>query len=1382
MKRRILCLLLCLAMTLGLLPATAAAAERLPTPTGLQWGIYDSRDTDYLYEPHTRFSLPGAAFWETGNLSAVEDKKLNLELKVYRADSGGEDELVAGHGIEQIEAYLLEQYGGEESYIGLMLNDWWPDASAAGPLESEHLPSGDYYFTVQYTNCSGMDDSQTARSDTWSYTRPQAKLAAPANLTWDGSRVSWTQPDGNGAQVFAYYAACYLDGVEYCLRVIRGDETSLDTDECFSGAEGVRSVRLMAFSRDLTRIQDSDWTALSIQGGGSVTPRSATLADTVIAGTVGSSIEGELTLTLTGDRFAFDGYSSTGTIPAGADLSDVISFDDVTGLSLQLKEAAAAGAQSLTLRVSGQAEQAVSGPIRLTIEGGILASGRELTTTDNPNARWNIGKDTENYDLWLGGVRVTKSNCEDILGDGTASFAPRTNTLTLSGVRLNQQEQTALRSQLPALTLVLAEDNSLRASGTVIDAPNLTVELADSRASLTVLSTQGAAFAQTPLLRGVEEIFAGASQNAAAFTQSWNFTGGTAYVRFAAHQWEKTWRYHSSAHWHACTHSGCPVVSDQQSHDLGWIADEQPYGTTPGRMHAECRVCAYQGPQQPMPCYEPGIATSALPGGEVGRRYSAMVSVNGTQPFTWKLASGTLPDGLELNARTGEISGLPTRAGTYTFLLKVTNQVSPTVGDTAQYTIQVAESTNELRFVQRLTRNSLANASAEDRESIQNAVYNLLFKAQYRPSRSVGRGVGNGEKAKFTGTIEENRQFTIQNADASKETKAYLNRIIYDSQLDPTGNGIKLGQRVGGCFAYSLFCTSYVYGSSVKTRECGKLTEAGVRDFVHRWVDPGECLRYRYKYGWHTIAFLGEADNGKGFYYISYNGGKRALSTCRKCGAKAYDWLDQCAKCRSKNIERKVFEKTNGNKRKICHDIQVQYTSYADFAAKAKTLTTRDANGGSYASGKVRSFAAVRAGNHAATKIIRLACPVEASVSLNGMILDSEHGPFERLFGTVETVESGAERTITFVLDGSEDYQLEIRGTGEGSMDVEVEYLDADGSSMGAQCFVGVPVTPDTQITASSLEPDSTVVLYVDDGEETTAWGANPGETAYGPSEEYWSGDDAPEDDAMDEDPDLENGQPAPAYDITIAASGRGDVTASRRAAAEGAEVTLTVSPDRGYALQSLCVTGRDGQPLALTGLPDGRWHFVMPRGPVTVTAVFASAAAFTDVAPQDHFYEAVCWAVEQGVTGGTDAEHFSPALPCTRGQVVTFLWRTAGCPVVDNVMPFADVPADAYYTEAARWAVSQGITAGTGSSTFSPDEPCTRGQVVTFLWRAAGSPAANDAVRFDDVAADAYYAGAVRWAVSRGITTGTGGNAFSPDAPCTRAQIVAFLFRNAAR
>ena len=142
-----------------------------------------------------------------------------------------------------------------------------------------------------------------------------------------------------------------------------------------------------------------------------------------------------------------------------------------------------------------------------------------------------------------------------------------------------------------------------------------------------------------------------------------------------------------------------------------------------------------------------------------------------------------------------------------------------------------------------------------------------------------------------------------------------------------------------------------------------------MRDFVHRWVDPGESLRYRYKNGMHTIAFLGEADNGKGFYYISYNGGRRALSTCLKCGAETYGWLDQCAKCRSKNIERKVIEKTNGNKRKICHDIQVQYATYAAFAAMVKTLTTRDANGGSYASGKVRSFAAVFASAAAFTDV-----------------------------------------------------------------------------------------------------------------------------------------------------------------------------------------------------------------------------------------------------------------------------------------------------------------------------------------------------------------------------------------------------------------------------
>ena len=151
---------------------------------------------------------------------------------------------------------------------------------------------------------------------------------------------------------------------------------------------------------------------------------------------------------------------------------------------------------------------------------------------------------------------------------------------------------------------------------------------------------------------------------------------------------------------------------------------------------------------------------------------------------------------------------------------------------------------------------------------------------------------------------------------------------------------------------------------------------------------------------------------------------------------------------------------------------------------------------------------------------------------------------------------------------------------------------------------------------------------------------------------------------------------------------------------------------------------------------------------------------------------------MEQKITSGTSATTFSPDASCTRAQMVTFLWRAAGSPKVENGKnPFVDVKADAYYYDAVLWAVEKGVTSGTSATTFSPDATVTRGQTVTFLYRANGSPAANGA-SFSDVAADEYYANAVAWAVRSGITTGTGNGKFSPSADCTRGQIVTFLYR----
>ena len=171
-------------------------------------------------------------------------------------------------------------------------------------------------------------------------------------------------------------------------------------------------------------------------------------------------------------------------------------------------------------------------------------------------------------------------------------------------------------------------------------------------------------------------------------------------------------------------------------------------------------------------------------------------------------------------------------------------------------------------------------------------------------------------------------------------------------------------------------------------------------------------------------------------------------------------------------------------------------------------------------------------------------------------------------------------------------------------------------------------------------------------------------------------------------------------------------------------------------------------------------------------------APKFTDVPEDAYYHDAVLWAAEQGITGGTGEGRFSPDAPCTRGQMAMFLWRVFGNPEPTGKNPFADVGEAAYYAKAVRWAYEQGITGGTGEGRFSPDDPCTRGQMAVFLLRAANGTPISETTVFADVPADAYYAKAVQWAYEQKITGGTGANTYSPDDPCTRAQMVTFLSR----
>ena len=252
-------------------------------------------------------------------------------------------------------------------------------------------------------------------------------------------------------------------------------------------------------------------------------------------------------------------------------------------------------------------------------------------------------------------------------------------------------------------------------------------------------------------------------------------------------------------------------------------------------------------------------------------------------------------------------------------------------------------------------------------------------------------------------------------------------------------------------------------------------------------------------------------------------------------------------------------------------------------------------------------------------------------------------------------------------------------------------------------------------------------------------------------------------------------------YPITIPGkTENGTVTVSPRSAEKGDSVTITVKPDSGYQLDDLTVTDKNGRELKLTDKGNGKYTFTMPSGKVKINATFtkeAESSPFSDVSTSAYYYEAVKWAQEKGITGGIGNGLFGPNQPCTRGQIVTFLWRAAGSPVVNYAMNMTDVAEDAYYGEAVRWALSEGITTGTGDGKFSPDATCTRAQSVTFLFRAIGKLVDSKA-EFIDVLTDSYYANAVAWAVENGVTNGIGDGLFGPDNSCTRAQIVTFLFR----
>ena len=255
-----------------------------------------------------------------------------------------------------------------------------------------------------------------------------------------------------------------------------------------------------------------------------------------------------------------------------------------------------------------------------------------------------------------------------------------------------------------------------------------------------------------------------------------------------------------------------------------------------------------------------------------------------------------------------------------------------------------------------------------------------------------------------------------------------------------------------------------------------------------------------------------------------------------------------------------------------------------------------------------------------------------------------------------------------------------------------------------------------------------------------------------------------------------------PTYSVsTPSKTENGSVTVSPKSASKGDTVTITVKPDSGYVLETLTVTDKNGNELTLKDKGDGKYTFTMPAGKVEVKATFMEDNSvlnfFYDVPNGAYFYEAVKWAVDKGITNGLSDTMFGPYESCTRAQIVTFLWRATGSPEPKTASSFTDVPANAYYAKAVAWAVENGITNGMTATMFAPDATCTRGQSVTFLYRALKGTASGS-TNFTDVQSDAFYADAINWAVANNVTNGTSNTTFSPNADCTRAEIVTFLYR----
>jgi len=808
----------------------------------------------------------------------------------------------------------------------------------------------------------------------------------------------------------------------------------------------------------------------------------------------------------------------------------------------------------------------------------------------------------------------------------------------------------------------------------------------------------------------------------------------------------------------------------------------------------------------------PTITTSSLPDGKVGEAYSQTLTADGTTPITWNIIGGTLPESLTLNETTGKISGTPTAAGTASFTVKAENSAG---SDTKELSITITKAAPaEFTISVKTDGNGTASASlakaAANTEITLSATPNEGYR--FKEWEVISGGV----------TIVEDK-FIMPDSDV--EVKAIFEEDAPPAPTDPAKPSIS----VTGTYTYNgSEHTANVSGYNPATMDIAGNTATDAGDYTVRvtsktgkWADGStDAVTAAWSIGKATqeapnglIVVAPTTDGGSdgkitgvdatmeyraesetiytactgieienlsaGNYFVRYaedhnhfaspdaevtvgegkpladftitfngNGGSGSMEPVTVKAGTNYI-LPACGFTAPADQEFKAWE-IGGTEYKVGDS----YTVNGDIEIKAlwknsvitpTTYTVTVSNDGNGTGTASPSTAA------AGTTITLTATPktgyhfkewevISGGVTIKDdkFLMPNDNVEVKAIFE--KDAPAPTEYTITYDLAG---------GTAEGNPDtytIETRTFTLKNPTKSGYTFTGW--------SGTGLDGENNMTVTIPTGSTgnrtyTAHWRYN----GSGHSYSY--------------------------YTIKATAGAGGSISPSGNVSVrEGRNQTFTITPDKGYAVANVKIDGKSiGAVKSYTFENVSRTH--------TIEVIFMKAngnpqtGVFVDVATGSYYEDAVDWAVENGITKGTDDTHFSPDGICTRAQAVTFLWRTAGSPASKtSTMPFTDVPVGSYYYDAVLWAVENGITKGTSDTTFSPNMTCSRAQIVTFLWRSEKSPAAGTANPFADVKSTAYYADAVLWAVKENITKGTTSTTFSPNADCTRAQIVTFLWR----